>query len=123
MRREGRSLRPPIFQNTGCLAAIMGEIGDSGHDSRLDGSAKNATSPANLAAVLNYTPRFEIRADNRRFRPTPEVLPSLQASTFVSELRIRLTSEWGKPLSAINSRYGRSGSRVPARSRPCEDTI
>jgi len=37
---------------------------------------------------------------------TPEVLLSLQASTFVSELFIRLTSEWGKRISAIKSRYG-----------------
>src|SRR5438309_4873887 len=45
----------------------MGETADSGYDSCLDGSAKNAISPANLAVVLNYPPRFEIRADNRRF--------------------------------------------------------
>src|SRR6266700_2085969 len=70
MRREVESLRPPIFQNTRCLAAIMGKTGDSGHNSRLDRPAKNATSPANLAVILNYPPRFEIRADNRRFRAT-----------------------------------------------------
>jgi hypothetical protein len=52
--------------------------------------------------------------------PTPEVLPSLQASTFVSELRIRLTSEWGKPLSAINSRYWSLRCRVTGAWAPRE---
>src|SRR5712691_3570024 len=46
----------------------MGETGDSGHNPRLDGSAKNAISPANLAVILKQPSRIAIRADNRRFR-------------------------------------------------------
>src|SRR3989442_3241917 len=52
----------------------MGETGDSGHNPGLDGSAKNAISPANHRGTLNRPPRLHIRADSGRFfsrRPVP----------------------------------------------------
>ncbi len=45
----------------------MGEMGDSRCNLGLGGSAKNSTSPANLASTLNHQPRFEIRVENGRF--------------------------------------------------------
>src|SRR5437870_13837303 len=46
----------------------MRETGYSRRNLGLTGSAKNATSPTNLAVILRQPPRLKIRADNRRFR-------------------------------------------------------
>src|SRR5712692_4157353 len=45
----------------------MCEIGDSKRNLGIVGLAKNVISPANLGAIFKRPPRFEIRADNRRF--------------------------------------------------------
>jgi hypothetical protein len=68
LRRETRSLRPPIFLEH----SLSG--GDNGRDrlfkaqsGLIAGSAKNPISLGNLAVILRQPPRFEIRADNGRF--------------------------------------------------------
>jgi hypothetical protein len=52
MRRETRSLRPPIFEKARCPVAIVGETGGLRRNLGLAGSAKNAISPTNLAVIL-----------------------------------------------------------------------
>src|SRR2546428_13423270 len=47
----------------------MGETGYSRRNLGLTGSAKNATSPTNLAVILRQPPRFKIRARNGRIFP------------------------------------------------------
>jgi len=67
MRHKTRSLRPPIFPITACLMAILSETSESRHTLGFDGSAKKAIGPVNLAVIFKRYPRFEIKADNRRF--------------------------------------------------------
>jgi len=45
----------------------MGVTGYSRRNLGLDSSAKNVISPVNIGGILKRPPRFEIRADNRRF--------------------------------------------------------
>src|SRR6266851_5435312 len=49
----------------------MGESKRSGRNSGLESLAENVIGPANLAVILNWPPRFVIRADNRRFPLSP----------------------------------------------------
>src|SRR6267143_18563 len=67
MRREGRSLRPPYFPETiSCIAMIMGETGQSGHNPGWDGLAEMATIPNEFRESPSEFPRFKIRANNGR---------------------------------------------------------
>src|SRR5437870_12762123 len=47
----------------------MGETGYSRRNLGLTGSAKNATSPTNLAVIMRQPPRFKIRARTGRIFP------------------------------------------------------
>jgi hypothetical protein len=67
------------------LVAIIAERDDSRCNLGLDGSAKNAISPTNLALILNDPSRSKIRADNGLFS-NPMSFPLLRRETCLNTL-------------------------------------
>jgi hypothetical protein len=60
---RGRVAKTPYFPKiTCCLAIIMGETCDSGHNLCLDGSGKNRNFPERFSGERMRAPRSEIRA-------------------------------------------------------------
>jgi hypothetical protein len=73
----------------------VGEIGYSRRNLGLAGSAKNASSPANLAVILRWPPRLKIGADNRRFRE----MEASGSTTLASRDAIAKTPPFGEEIS------------------------
>ena len=65
---RGRVAKTPYFLETiSCLALILGETCDSGHNSSLDELAEMTISPNEFPESLERHSRIKIRADNGRF--------------------------------------------------------
>jgi len=84
---RGSVAKTPYFPETiSCLVLILGETGDSGHNTSWDGDGKKATIPNEFRESSQRTSRIEIRAENAGFRDPASAQPLLRREMLCSYL-------------------------------------